>query len=145
MQLFRDVLDECRFMDLGFVGTQYTWHKHFIGYTVWERLVRAVATNEWFSLFPGTKVHHLDVTTSDHKPLLIARDGMDCQMKKPFRFEHIWMSDASCSKTVEVVWREDSVESWGTRIIKKLDKCGKELESWSRKFFGNVRLELERN
>ena len=145
MQLFRDVLDECRFMDLGFVGTQYTWHKHFIGYIVWERPVRAVATNEWFSLFLGTKVHHLDVTTSDHKPLLIAREGMDCQMKKPFRFEHIWMSDASCSRTVEAVWREDSVESWGTRIIKKLDKCGKELESWSRKFFGNVRLELERN
>ena len=29
MQLFRDVIDECRFMDLGFVGPKFTWNKHF--------------------------------------------------------------------------------------------------------------------
>ena len=69
---------------------------------------------------------------------------MDCKMKKPFRFEHMWMSDVGCSITVEAVWREDSAESWGTRIIKKVDKCGKELESWCRKNFGNVRRELEK-
>ena len=48
MQGFRDVLDECGFMDLGFVGPMFTWHKHFENYTVWERLDRAVATNDWF-------------------------------------------------------------------------------------------------
>ena len=117
MQPLRNVLDECHFMDLGFVGSQYTWHKHFFRYTVWERLDRAVATNEWFSLFPGSKVHHLDATTLDHKPLLIAREGMDCHIKKPFRFEHMWMFDAGCSRTVESVWREDSAEPWGTKII----------------------------
>ena len=69
---------------------------------------------------------------------------MDCHMKKPFRFEHMWMSDVCCSRTVEAVWREDSAEPWGTKIIKKVDKCGKELESWSRKNFGNVRRELEK-
>ena len=30
-----------------------------------------MATNEWFSLFSDTQVHHLDFTTSDHNPLLI--------------------------------------------------------------------------
>ena len=34
MQGFRDVLDECGFMDLGFVGPMFTWHKHFETYTV---------------------------------------------------------------------------------------------------------------
>lgn len=65
-------------------------------------------------------------------------------MKKPFRFEHMWMSDVCYSRTVQAVWREDSAEPWGTKIIKKVDKCGKELESWSRKNFGNVRRELEK-
>ncbi|KAK9999213.1 hypothetical protein SO802_018816 [Lithocarpus litseifolius] len=46
MQGFRDVLDECGFMDLGFVGPMFTWHKHFDNYTVWERLDRAVSTND---------------------------------------------------------------------------------------------------
>ena len=34
MQLFRDVVDECTFMDLGFVGFPFTWHKHFADYTI---------------------------------------------------------------------------------------------------------------
>ena len=78
MQAFRDVLDECGFMDLGFKGFPFTWHKHLDGYTIWERLDRLVATNDGFSMFSGTKVFHLDVTTSDHKPLWIAPEGMDC-------------------------------------------------------------------
>ena len=45
MQPFRDVLDEYRFMDMGFVGSPFTWHKHYADYTVWERLDRAVAIN----------------------------------------------------------------------------------------------------
>ena len=54
MQAFRDILDECGFMDLGFMRSRFTWHKHFDNFIVWERLDRAVATNEWFSLFPNT-------------------------------------------------------------------------------------------
>ena len=34
MQAFRDILDECGFMDLGFVGSKFTWHKHFENFTV---------------------------------------------------------------------------------------------------------------
>lgn len=56
---------------MGFVGSQFTWQKHFVDYTVWERLDRIVATNDWFNLFPNTKIHHLDMTSSNHKPLLI--------------------------------------------------------------------------
>ncbi|XP_075636850.1 uncharacterized protein LOC142609106 [Castanea sativa] len=29
MQQFREVMDECGFMDLGFEGSKYTWSKHF--------------------------------------------------------------------------------------------------------------------
>ena len=63
MQAFRDILEECGFMDLGFVESISTWHKHFDNYIIWERLDRAVATNEWFSMYPDTKVNNLDVTT----------------------------------------------------------------------------------
>ncbi|XP_075638403.1 uncharacterized protein LOC142610477 [Castanea sativa] len=38
MQLFRDVIDECGFLDLGFVGPQFTWSKHYAaGHSAWER------------------------------------------------------------------------------------------------------------
>lgn len=114
-------------MDLGFVGFPFTWHKHFVGYIVWERFDRTVATNERFSVFPRTQMHHLDVTTSDHKAFWITPEGMDSSFQKPFRFEQMWLTDKGCSDMVEAVWGEWIADSWDTRVLKKIDKCGQEL------------------
>ena len=46
MQQFREVMDECGFMDMGFEGSKYTWSKHFEnGISIWERLDRCLVTN----------------------------------------------------------------------------------------------------
>ena len=72
MQLFREVLDKCGFMDLGYVGPKFTWARHFDnGNSIWERLDRGLATNDWFLKFPGTRVHHLRCDSSDHIPIHI--------------------------------------------------------------------------
>ena len=71
-------------MDMGFVDSHFTWHKHYADYIVWEKLDRAGATNDWFSMFLGTIIHHLDVTTSNHKALWIVPEGMECSFHKPF-------------------------------------------------------------
>nr|XP_023913512.1 uncharacterized protein LOC112025077 [Quercus suber] len=114
------------------------------GYTIWEHLDRSVATNDWYSMFLGTKVFHLDVTTSDHKPLRIAPEGMNCCLQKSFCFEQMWLTDNGCTKTVEAVWCESSMETWDTKVIKKIDKCLIELTRWSKQHFGSVRKELEK-
>ena len=44
MQMFRDVLDECSFVDLGFTGLSFTLTNNRIWDRTWERLDRAVAT-----------------------------------------------------------------------------------------------------
>ncbi|KAK4566162.1 hypothetical protein RGQ29_002398 [Quercus rubra] len=83
MQQFRDVLDECGFMDLGFKGFPYTWSKHWQnGLSVWERLDRVVASQKWFLEFPGTRVHHVDSTTPDHNMLWIDQADLEYQQKK---------------------------------------------------------------
>ena len=70
MQLFREAVDECGFIDLGFVGSQFTWQKHFTdGHSIWERLDRALVNNEWMLRFVDSRVHHLSVIFSDHSPL----------------------------------------------------------------------------
>lgn len=54
MQEFRDMLDECGFADLGFVGNKFTWSKHYPdGYIVWERLDRVVGTSTWLTMSLG--------------------------------------------------------------------------------------------
>ncbi|XP_075640280.1 uncharacterized protein LOC142612013 [Castanea sativa] len=102
-----------------------------------------MATNDWFSMFPGAKVYHLDVTTSDHKPLLIAPEGMNSCFQKPFRIEQMWLTEKGCTKTVEAVWLETSMNPWDTKVIKKIDKCGNALTRWSKEHFGSVRRDLE--
>ena len=91
MQQFRETLDECGFMDLGFTGFPFTWSKHWQNsFSLWERLDRVVASQEWFTSFPGTKVHHIDSTTSDHKLLWIEIADLDFQWrKKLFRFKEM--------------------------------------------------------
>ena len=86
MQLFREVIDQCGFMDLGFVGPKFTWAKHFEnGSLIWERLDRGLAINSWFLKFPRTKVHHLRCDSSDHVPLHIIFSGLEPHnRKKPF-------------------------------------------------------------
>lgn len=32
MQAFQDILDECGFMELDFVGFPFTWHKHYLNF-----------------------------------------------------------------------------------------------------------------
>ena len=47
MEAFREVLDECEFKDLGYVGGKYMWYRGSRGgNTIWERLDRAVATTD---------------------------------------------------------------------------------------------------
>ena len=106
MQLFRDVIDECGFIDLGFIGSQFTWQKHFLdGHSIQERLDQGLANNDWFMQFAGTKIHHLSSNASDHCPLWIILEGLEIpSITKPFRFEEMWLSDRGCSNVVEAVW-----------------------------------------
>ena len=54
MQLFRNVINECGFLDLGFVGPKFTWSRHYAaGHSMWERLDRGLANYEWFARFSG--------------------------------------------------------------------------------------------
>ena len=84
MESFRQVLDECNLLDLGYMGNKFTWSKSFPnGGMVWERLDRAVSTVEWLDLFPVTKVQTLSCVTSDHSPILILPDGFGAKLNRP--------------------------------------------------------------
>ena len=142
MQLFRAVTDECGLMDLGFVGPKYTWSKHFeSGQSIWEHLDRGLATNNWFLLFPGTKIHHLHCYSSDHLALFINLSGLEILVKRKFfRFEEMWLSDDRCGETIEVVWTSTESPDPSSAILKKVAKCEQDLTWWNNNCFGNVRM-----
>lgn len=99
MQLFREAIDECGFLDLGLSGSQFTWHKHFSnGHSIWERLDRCLANNDWLIKFAGSKVHHLHCSTSDHNPLWIVLDGIETTSLNLF----VWKR---CGYQIEVMMK----------------------------------------
>ncbi|XP_075664977.1 uncharacterized protein LOC142634560 [Castanea sativa] len=146
MQLFCDVIDECGFIDLFFIGSQFTWQKHFVdGHSTWEGLNRGLANNDWFMQFAGTKIQHLSSNALDHFPLWIILDGLEIpSINKPFRFEEMWLSDRGCTNVIEAVWTSYEEADPSNKVIKKIKKCGKEQQDWNQKHFGNVRRELEK-
>jgi len=78
MQLFREVMDKCGFIDLGFVGSQFTWQKHFTdGHSIWKRLDKALANNEWMLRFVDSRVHHLSAISSNYNPLWIMPKSLE--------------------------------------------------------------------
>lgn len=110
MQLLR-CYRECGFMDLGFIGPKFSWSKHFEnGYSIWKRLNRGSATNNWFLKFLATRVHHLHCDSLNHSPLLINLSDLDhLPRKKNSRFEKMWLSDSRCAETVEASWNLECI------------------------------------
>ena len=52
MYLFRDVIDKCKFIDLGYLGSKFTWRKQFArNQSIWEKLDKAFCTNDWLQQF----------------------------------------------------------------------------------------------
>ena len=89
MQSFRDVLDLCGFVDLGYSGPEFTWHGRRKGELIWEQLDRSVANYEWLARFPTGRIKHLHCFTSNHRPILLSLDSNgenQLWKRKPFRF-----------------------------------------------------------
>lgn len=143
MKEFRDALDECGLMDLGYMGDKFTWRGKRAGGLVLERLDRAVADNGWFSLFPNTKVQHLRTHSSDHKAILIKLEGIIPHLDRPFKFEQMWLREEGCSKTVINTWGSTSINASMVQIALKIKVCGENLLDWSRQSFGSIKKQLE--
>ncbi len=144
MQTFREALDDCGFIDLGYIGAPFTWcNNRFSGATVWEKLDRMVASTAWLALFPQARVYHLDYTGSDHKPLWLSPTvNHNRLVAKPFRFEEMWMSDTGCAETITNAWKTPSNGNSMFQVITKLNQCRNKLKSWSKSHFGSVRKQL---
>ena len=144
MQLFQEVIDECGFMDLGYVGLKFTWVRHFEnGNSIWERLDRGLATNWWFLKFPGSRVHHLHCDSLDHSPLLVVLAPLDI----PTRKKYSGLRRCGCQiRLVKKQYKQHGaqwqVQTWTLQYISKVEKCGKDLLWWNRNVFGSVRQEL---
>lgn len=104
MREFREVVDDCGFMDLGYVGKKYSWRGKSGDHMVLERLDCALAIHSWLALNPATRVQCIRSKVSDHYPIVINPEGVANRPCKPFRFEQMLLKESGCGETVKAAW-----------------------------------------
>ena len=146
MQAFRDVLDTCGFMDLGFTGSEFTWQEVRHGQVIWERLDRGVTNYDWMAKFPTVTIRHLHCISSNHRPLLLMLNSngeLARWKRKSFRFEEMCLADQGCGDKVRWTWDIGSDGHMMYKVVTKIKKCKKMLKSWSKDHFGNVKNQIK--
>ena len=83
---FKECLDECNILDLGFAGSKYTWTNcRPITDLILERIDRCFANPIWRTLYADATVTHLPRTWSDHCPVLLELCRQEVgHLNKPF-------------------------------------------------------------
>jgi hypothetical protein len=109
--LFRDRINNCQLLDLGAIGSKFTWRGPIYnnGCRIYERLDRALCNSNWRLRFPEAIVRVLmRVEFSDHHPLLICPYGSGVHNHAySFKFESAWLVDDSYNDLVQNSWTEN--------------------------------------
>ena len=157
MDRFRNVLEDCKLEDLGFVGDAFTWRNHHHnaeGY-IRERLDRAVANIEWRDLFPLVRVINGDPRHSDHRPLIVECGEREptihgCYRDISIKFEAKWLEEEDCFGRVEEAWNE-ALELGQVEMVQMQKKILRDLRDWDTNVLGelerrisSIKKELER-
>lgn len=136
IQGFQEVLDECELFDMDMQGHPFTWERGR-GTVNWVeiRLDRALVNRAWLDKFHQAKLINLEVTTSDHCPLLLKpKEEINIVRTKRFRFENAWLREPMCKKIVEEEWERAQPTS---SLYDKISSCSTVLSSWGKDITGD--------
>lgn len=132
MLIFRETLESCDLVDLGFVGPKLTWDNRREGRAnIQVRLDRFVANTSWRSKYRRARVEVMDFWGSNHQPLLLRlspKSNMD--MKRwggGFQFEPLWVKD-ECTKVIRESWQNVSFDGSPNNMVSCLKSCANVLK-----------------
>jgi len=131
MDGFRNVINLCNFMDMGYNGSDFTWCNMREGADrIYMCLDRALATDDWRSHFQNTRVHHLIDSISDHCALLISNKVVvQPQQRRRFHFEAMWTHKEECKEVIRDAWNACLDTSTPEGLALSLRKCAVNLSS----------------
>ncbi|XP_019186483.1 PREDICTED: uncharacterized protein LOC109181186 [Ipomoea nil] len=131
---FTDWIFQEGLIDLGFLGTKFTWMRgtnqaSFRG----ARLDRGLCNADWKIMFPDSLIEHLPIHNSDHAPLLIRTSPpANTPSPRPFRFNMAWSAHHLFHSFIHQTWNKD--------IDLELNKSlmAQALTVWNKETFGNI-------
>ncbi|XP_042043769.1 uncharacterized protein LOC121789349 [Salvia splendens] len=109
---FAEAIEDCRLMDPGYDGAEFTWAKNGL----MERLDRVLISEMTPQLFDAIRVTNLPRIASDHGPLLVR-----CRLPnahgggRAFRFQNMWVRHEGFGELVQEDWMAPT-EVWASSI-----------------------------
>ena len=150
-RLFRECLEDCQLLDLGFCGPKYTWSNKQQGdHNIRVRLDRAIANGQFTQIFDDIQVENIITTSSDHFAVLLSiSKHVERSFRETkgyiFRYEAAWCRSPDYLEIVEKSWVDGSA---GPKSLQNtwdnLTKMARSLSNWSRESFGFPRKEINK-
>lgn len=106
MVVFRDTLEVCELVDLGFSGIPFTYDNHRAGVSnVKVHLDRAIATNTWCNMFPFYFVQHV-VSPCLGQVALVLKGAPDLAYHGPKarQYEVFWERNTLLPDVIKEAW-----------------------------------------
>ncbi|KAF9609262.1 hypothetical protein IFM89_014456 [Coptis chinensis] len=102
-----------------------------------------MANEGWRSRFSGYRVHHVLATSSDHKFLILKLLQDRVTVRRPFRFEIMWVQHEGCQEQIRNAFHNEVRGSPSFVLCKKLQNCQEKLKWWNKHVFGEVEHKLD--
>ncbi|KAK8684541.1 hypothetical protein V6N13_040563 [Hibiscus sabdariffa] len=126
---FGEFLQRSGLNDMGFHGARFTWKRG----TLHQRLDRCVGSDDWWNLWPHSRVLHLNRVGSDHRPILMETSSGTLIARQPlFRYLALWQAHQTFESMLTRVW--NSMEP----IVCNINKFQAPATAWNTDSFGHI-------
>lgn len=130
----QEVVDKCKWIDVGFQGPRFTWTNGRRGsMNIKERIDRAWSNLVQLKTFERAVVKHLPRVYSDHYPLLVGVCDKQQPSFKGFRFLEQWLHYITFGEVVQRCWKQKS-----SHLSEIMDSAKEGLMDQNKVEFGNI-------
>ncbi|XP_042974757.1 uncharacterized protein LOC122306396 [Carya illinoinensis] len=140
MKAFRQLIDDCSLIDLGYEGHPFTWcNIREAPHSLSERLDRFLANQIWLDSFQNYTVVHGMAAYSNHLPVICYSSSEKRSTRgKLFRFEAKWAKDEDCERVIADSWKCDIGDNPMNRFKTQVEACSQNITHWNKIKFGRV-------